>query len=131
MRRSWLALGALSLIMACNMQTARSMRDDTRTVPDTPVILFFYKCSWILDTMPITWGCDRNLLGCSGKCSVGFLRDPVASLCIPNPESVCAGSPTTVKVIKVAEGVCRSNCTCDAQRLPRPVEETVFVYKCQ
>jgi hypothetical protein len=130
MRRIGWIIG-LSLIMACNMQAARSMQDE-KMQKASLMLLFFHKCSWVLNTMPISWGCDRSLLGCSGECSVGFLSDPVASLCVPNPESVCMGSLTTVKVIKVAEGVCRLDCTCKVQRLlPRPVEEIIFAYKCQ
>lgn len=101
--------------------------------PAIPTTVWDHKCMWVLDTMPITFGCDRSiLLGCSGKCSVGVLADDYAFLCVPASNSVCSGKLTKVVVLKYYEGRCQSDCSCtDGEYLPSPIKVEIVAYECR
>lgn len=132
MRRGiWISFVTLMLV-ACGWiqaSVAQQMGDQKAA---TPEIAWDSKCMWVLDTMPITFGCDRNrLLGCYGSCSVGVLADDWASLCVPELNSACSGTRTKVTVLKYYEGRCQSDCSCaDGEYLPYPVKVEINAYKC-
>lgn len=133
MRRSiWIGLSVLTMLASGLMQAvAVSTMDDQKI--GIPFIVWDHKCTWVLNTMPITFGCDRNfLLGCSGNCSVGVLADEWATLCVPESSSICLGTLTKVTVLKYYEGRCQPDCSCaDGHYLPWPVKVEIYAYKCR
>lgn len=132
MRRGiWIGLSVLAMLASGWMQAVAVSKMDDQKI-GIPEIVWFHKCMWVLNTMPITFGCDRNILGCSGNCSVGVLADEFAFLCVPESNSVCAGTPTKVTVLKYYEGRCQPDCSCaDGHYLPYPIKVDIFAYKCQ
>lgn len=127
MRRSiWTSVGVLTMLVSIPIQAVAVHRVDDpisgatiavskkdNQVNAIPTIVWDHKCMWVLDTMPITFGCDRSaLLDCSGECSVGVLADEWATLCVPASGTVCSGTLTKVTVLKYYEGKCQPDCSC-------------------
>lgn len=147
MRRSvWIALSVLAMLASGWTQAVAgvgwndpisgatiAVSEKDNQVNAIPTIVWDHKCMWVLDTMPITFGCDRSaLLGCSGECSVGVLADEWATLCVPASGTVCSGTLTKVTVLKYYEGKCQPDCSCaDGHYLPYPVKVEIYAYKCR
>jgi hypothetical protein len=97
------------------------------------VIEFFARCTPLIgNTSIIYYGCDRTLLGCSGRCSAAYMPQPgIIGVCVYDINSHCTGRRTTITVVKFAEGNCTSSCDCeDLIPLPEPVQVQLSVVKC-
>jgi len=111
--------------------------DDLISLPVQPVerveIQFFARCTPIIgNTSIMYYGCDKTLLGCSGRCSAAYMPQPgIIGVCVYDSNSYCTGRRTTITVVKFAEGNCTSSCDCrDLIPLPEPVLVQFSVVKC-
>jgi len=132
MRNRWMIVGIAVLVVGlATWHSGWAVCDDqAQNIAARRVVLEDHECVLVKpDTGKISWGCVNSQGGCSGVCYEGVYAEPVR-ICQRRTGSTCVGTKAKVKVIRMNEGVCLSNCSCKAQRAVPHEPDEIEVYRC-